>query len=236
MFLLGTLVNAGAILLGAVIGALVPAMPERMRNTTMHGLSLAVMLIGLDMALRDSQDILIIIISMVLGGLIGEWLNIEGGLLRIGRMLEERTRRLQTGQVAEAFVTASLVFCVGAMAIVGAIQSGIDGSHRILYAKSLLDMVSAIVFTTTLGIGVALSALPVLLYEGIIATVSHFAGSVLQNEAVIGCLTATGGLMILGIGLNLLGIKKLNVGNLLPAMLVAPVLKWLTTMFATTAH
>jgi uncharacterized membrane protein YqgA involved in biofilm formation len=236
MFILGSLVNAGAILLGTAIGLLAPKMPERMRNTTMQGLSLAVILIGLDMALRDSQDILIIIVSMVLGGLLGEWLNIEEGLLRLGRMFEERTRHLQTGQVAEAFVTASLVFCVGAMAIVGAIQSGIDGSQRILYAKSLLDMVSAIVFATTLGVGVALSALPVLLYEGAIATVSHFAGSVLQNDAVIGCMSAAGGLLILGIGINLLGIKKVNVGNLLPAMFVAPILKWATTSFATAVH
>jgi uncharacterized membrane protein YqgA involved in biofilm formation len=97
-------------------------------------------------------------------------------------------------------------------------------------------MVSAIVFATTLGVGVALSALPVLLYEGAIATVSHYAGSVLQNDAVIGCMSAAGGLLILGIGINLLGIKKVNVGNLLPAMFVAPILKWATTSFATAVH
>ncbi len=226
MFLLGSLVNAGAILFGSAVGLVIPKMPDRVQETTMQGLSLAVSLIGLDMALHDSQDIMYIILSLVIGGLLGEWWNIEEGLLRMGQAIETRTRKWKTGQVSEAFVTASLVFCIGAMAIVGAIQSGVSDVHKILYAKSLLDMVSATIFTTTLGVGVAIAAIPVLLYEGLIATISHFAGAVLQNPSVIACMTATGGLLIVGIGINLMGLKKINVGNLLPAMLVAPILKW----------
>jgi uncharacterized protein len=226
VFLLGSLVNAGAILLGSAVGLIIPKMPDRVQETTMQGLSLAVALIGLDMALHDSQDVMYIILSLVIGGLIGEWWNVEGALLRMGQAIETRTRQWQTGQVVEAFVTASLVFCIGAMAVVGAIQSGVSDVHKILYAKSLLDMVSATIFTTTLGVGVAIAAIPVLLYEGLIATISHFAGAVLQNPSVIACMTATGGLLIVGIGINLMGLKRINVGNLLPAMLVAPTLKW----------
>ncbi|GMA50754.1 membrane protein [Alicyclobacillus contaminans] len=226
MFLLGSLVNAGAILFGVFVGFLIPRMSERFQEAMMQGLALAVMLIGLDMALKDSQDIMYIIVSLVIGGLLGTWWDVEGKLLGVGRMVESRTRRVQ-GSTAEAFVTASLVFCVGAMAIVGAIQSGVSGVHKTLYAKSLLDMVSAIVFTTTMGLGVALAAIPVLIYEGAIATISHFAGAVLQNPPVIACMTATGGLLIVGIGISLMGVKKINVGNLLPAMFVSPVLKWL---------
>ncbi|KPV42520.1 hypothetical protein AN477_17265 [Alicyclobacillus ferrooxydans] len=234
--MLGTLVNGAAILIGTGLGLLMPKVPPRFHSTVMQGLSLAVLLIGLSMALGDTGDILIIIISLVIGALLGEWINIDGLLNRMGDWVQRKFVRSDTSRTAEAFVTASLVFCVGSMAIVGAIQSGLTDVHRTLYAKSLLDFVSSTVFASTLGVGVVFSVLPVVLYEGGIATIAHLFGADLQNQAVISCMTATGGLLIAAIGINLLGLKKLAVGNLLPAMFVAALLKWwaphLTTLLS----
>ena len=226
LFLLGSVVNSVAILVGVTVGLMVPRLSEQTKTTIMQGLSLAVVLIGLSMALSDDNDILVIILAMVTGGLLGEWAKLEARLDSLGEWIEKKTHKRGNGQVAEAFVTASLVFCVGAMAIVGGIQSGLSDNHGTLFAKSLLDLVSAIIFTTTLGFGVALSAIPVFLYEGGIATLSHFAGAILQNQPVIAVMTATGGLLIVGIGITLLSLQRIHVGNLLPAMFVAPLLKW----------
>lgn len=225
VFLFGTIVNALAIIFGGIIGLVLPAIPDRMKDTVMKGLALCVILIGLGMALGDSSDDLIIIISMVLGAVIGEWINIDHALMRFGGWMEHRLQRIYKGPVAEGFVSASLLFCIGSMSIVGAIQDGIDNAHKTLLAKSVLDMFSAIVFSTTLGIGVALAAIPVFLYEGSIALVSHLAGSVLNAPSMIVCITATGGLMIVAIGLNVYGIKKIAVANLLPAIVIAPLIK-----------
>lgn len=220
--------NAVAIIIGTGIGLFLPSIPDRMKTTIMQGVGLAVLLIGLGMALKDQADILLIIISIVIGGLLGEWWNIERLLLRLGQAVEVRAKRLGDGQLAEAFVTASLIFCVGSMAVVGAIQSGISGQNKTLYAKSLLDFFTSIVFSTTLGVGVAFAAVPVFIYEGLIALISYFAGAALNSPEVISCMSATGGLLIVAIGINLLEIKKIAVGNLLPAMIVAAVIKWLT--------
>lgn len=226
MFLAGTLVNTFAILLGAGIGVLVPNIPERVKTTVMQGLSLTIIVIGLSMALSDTKDILIVILSLVLGALLGEWINIEGWLDRIGGWAERRSgKNSGSSSVSDAFVTASLVFCVGSMAVVGAIQSGLEGNNTTLYAKSMLDFVTSTVFTTTMGFGVALAAIPVLVYEGLIATISYFAGNALNAPAVIACMTAVGGILIAAIGLNLLGVRKIAVGNLLPSMFVAIGLK-----------
>lgn len=227
MFLLGTIVNTLAVIVGALIGVLVPKVPERFSRTAMQGLSLAVIWIGLSMALSDEQDVLLIIISLVLGALLGEWLDIDGALARLGQMVEKRAGKYTNGKVAEAFVTASLLYCVGSMAVVGAIQSGFQLNNHTLYAKSMLDGISSVVFTSTLGLGAALAAIPLFLYEGSIATISWLVGSSLNDPAVIACMTAAGGLLVVGIGLNLLGAAKVSVGNLLPGVFVAPLLKWL---------
>lgn len=223
MFLLGTIVNSISILLGTAIGILLPNIPERMKKTIMQGLALTVIAIGISMAISDQKDILIIIVSMVLGALIGEWLDIEGWLNRMGKNLERRAKRFGGGQVAEAFVVSSLIFCVGSMAIVGAIESGVH-DNQTLYAKSLLDGFSAVVFSSTLGVGVAFAAPVVFLYEGGIALLSFLAGGVMNDARVIAGVTATGGLLIVAIGLNILGVTKIAAGNLLPAIFVAGVL------------
>ncbi|RIV20146.1 DUF554 domain-containing protein [Alicyclobacillaceae bacterium I2511] len=234
--MLGASLNTLAVIAGTLLGLALPNIPERMKTTVMHGLALTVLLIGLSMALADSKDILIIIMAMVIGGVLGEWLSIEQGLYWLGKWLERKTAHANAGNVAQAFVTASLVFCVGSMAIVGAIQSGLADNQSILIAKSMLDFTSSVVFTSTLGFGVIFSAIPLFLYEGGIATGAHFAGAILQNPGIISALSATGGLLISAIGMNLLGIRKLAVGNLLPALVVAPLLKWAEPTAVGMAH
>ncbi|SFU62418.1 DUF554 domain-containing protein [Alicyclobacillus macrosporangiidus] len=225
--LLGAIVNAVAIVIGTTLGRCIPGIRDGTKTAILQGLSLAVVLIGLSMALADTADLLIVVVSMAIGGALGEWLGIESWLDRVGQRIESRFKTGSTGRVAQAFVTASLVFCVGSMSIVGAIQSGVQGQNNTLYVKSMLDGFTAILFASTFGPGVYLSAPVVLIYEGAIALAAHVIGAALANQAVIACLTATGGLLIVGIGLTLLGVKKIAVGNLLPAMLVAAVLKGL---------
>lgn len=226
MFLAGALVNTLAVLVGAGVGYLLPNIPERIKSTVMQGLSLAVILIGAEMALKDRGDTLIIILSLVIGALIGEWVNIEYWLDRLGKLADRfRGRGQAEHSLADAFVTGSLVFCVGSMAVVGAIQSGLDHNNTTLYAKSMLDFVTSTVFASTMGIGVALGAFPVLVYEGLIATIAYFAGNAINAPAVIACVSATGGLLIAALGLNLLGLRRIAVGNLLPSLVVAGVLK-----------
>lgn len=200
------------------------------------GLALCIILIGLSMGLGDTSDILIIIVSLVLGGVLGESINIDDALIRFGNWIERKVQTIYKGPIAEGFVSASLLFCVGSMAIVGSIQDGMTGSQQTLYAKSVIDMFSAVVFSTTLGIGVGLSAIPVFIYQGSIAFISHMAGSVLNAPNVISCMTATGGLLIVAISLNLYGIKKIAVANLLPAMVFAPVIKIASAIVAHSIH
>jgi uncharacterized protein len=236
LFLLGTIVNAIAIAFGSIVGLVLPEIPQRMRDTIMQGIGLCVVLIGFGMALTDQKDILTIIVSIVIGSLVGEWIDIESQLMKFGVWIEQRMKRIYQGPVAEAFVAASLLFCVGSMAIVGAIQSGTIGDHKTLFAKSILDMVSSVVFSSTLGFGVIFASVPVFIYEGMIAFISHLAGASFVAPDVIACMSAAGGLLIVGIGANLYGLKKIAVGNMLPALLVAPVLKDLTPLLMRIWH
>ncbi|CCO08329.1 DUF554 domain-containing protein [Desulforamulus hydrothermalis] len=221
----GTIVNAAAIVAGTAIGLLFrKGISESANQTVMNGIGLAVALIGFKMAFKTENE-LIVILSLVLGGIIGEILDIEGWLGRIGTYLETKIGAGE-GEVARAFVTTSLIYCVGAMAIMGALEDGLTGNATTLYAKSLLDGTSAVIFTSTMGFGVAFSAIPVLIYQGAITLAADFLKSLL-NPGMINEMTATGGLLIVGIASNVLGIKKIKVGNLLPAILVAVFLSWL---------
>lgn len=230
MVLLGTIVNAGTIILGSIIGLLLTRFPGKMKTTIMQGLGLAVLVIGGSMAFKAGDDILWVILSMVLGSVLGEWMGIDDKLDRVGQFAEKKMRRFGNGKVAEAFVFATLVYCIGAMSIVGALQSGLENNHTTLYTKSLLDGFSAIIFTSTMGIGVILSAIPVFLYQGAIALSAGWLSSILQ-EPVITIMTAAGGLLIMGIGFNVLEIKKINVANMLPAIFIAGILKWVIIRF-----
>jgi uncharacterized membrane protein YqgA involved in biofilm formation len=222
--LLGTVVNAAVIIVGALLGNFLRGrFLERYRAVIMQGISLAVILIGLSMALK-SENILVLILSMVSGGILGELLKIEERLARFGDRLESRfggPGGNGDSLFTRGFVTASLVFCIGAMSIMGALESGLTGNHTTLFAKSIIDGVTATVFASTMGIGVAFSGLSVFLYQGAITVAAVYVKPFL-NEAMITEMTAVGGVLIFGIGLNLLTEKlRIRVGNLLPAIFAA---------------
>jgi uncharacterized membrane protein YqgA involved in biofilm formation len=220
--LLGTLANVVAIVIGTLVGfALKQRLPERVSSIVMQGLGLVTALIGISMMIT-TQNVLVVLVSMVTGGVLGELLRIEEGLDRLGARVERRFSK-ERGTFAKAFVTSALLYCVGPMAIVGALQDGLRGDYSVLLTKSMMDGIASVAFASTLGIGVLFSALPVGAYQGGIT----IGASLLQpylTSAMITEMTATGGLLILGIAMNLLQITKIRVGNLLPAILVAAIL------------
>lgn len=222
----GTIVNALAVLAGTGAGMLLKkGIPERYQQTVMQGLALTVSLIGLQMAMK-TQNILVVIISMVSGAVIGERLNIDNWLRQIGESLSARMGN-KHGNVADGFITASLVFCIGAMAVVGSIQEGLTGDTTTLYAKSLIDGIASIVLASSLGIGVAFSSISIFLYQGTITMLAGLFSHVL-SEAAIKEMTAVGGLLIVGIGLLMLEIKQIKVANLLPAIPMAVIITYIT--------
>ena len=230
--MVGTLINTMAILVGTALGLLLrKGIPERLRETVVQGQGLCVILIGLSGALKTG-DTLCMIICMVAGALIGAAINIEKRLNDLGAFLERKVTRGtgETGSVAKGFVSASLLFCVGAMAIVGAMDSGLRGDHSTLIAKSALDGISAIFFASSLGIGVGLSAFAVLIYQGAIALLAMWIEPLL-TQAVITEMSAVGGLLIMGIGLNMIYDKHIPVGNLLPAIFLPMLYIPLTGLF-----
>ncbi len=218
-FMLGTIVNSLSIVIASLVGVLIGhRFPAKVRATVMQALGLAVLLVGFQMAFK-TQKPLVVITSLVLGSIVGEAADIEGFLERIGRKLEAGSE----SPVARAFVSSTLIFCVGSMAIVGAIQDGLLDDPTLLYTKSMLDGVVALAFASVMGIGVMFSAVSVLVYQG---SITLLAGSLSQFlvEGAVRELEATGGLLIAGIGINILEIKEIKVGNMLPAIFVAPLL------------
>jgi uncharacterized protein len=223
MFLLGTLVNGLLIVIGTILGKLLNRIPEGMKVTVMYAIGLSVMVLGLQMGLK-SENFLIVIISLVVGAVAGEALKLEDKLNELGLWLERKVGNNNgNGSISEGFVTATLIFVIGAMAIIGALDSGIRGDHAVLYTKSLIDGFTALILTTTLGIGVIFSAIPVVLYEGLIALfatqIDRFVPQALMNQFIVE-MTSSGGIMIFAIGLNLTGMMKIKVANLLPGIIV----------------
>jgi uncharacterized protein len=215
----GTLINSAAVLVGSGLGLMLKkGIPPRFQQTLMQGLGLAVILIGLQMALK-TQNVLIVIISLTVGAVIGELLCIGAWLERIGDWVTARFSTV-SGNAGQGFISASLVYCVGAMAIVGAIQEGLTGDATTLYVKSMLDGVTSVVFASTMGAGVTLSAITVLVYQGGITILASWFSTII-SEALINEITAVGGILIVGIACSMLEIKKVNVANLLPAIPVA---------------
>jgi uncharacterized membrane protein YqgA involved in biofilm formation len=223
MFLLGTIVNGLLIIIGTILGKLLNRIPEGMKVTVMYAIGLSVMVLGLQMGFK-SENFLIVIISLVVGAVTGELLKLEDKLNDVGLWLEKKVGSADgKGNIAEGFVTATLIFVIGAMAIIGALDSGIRGDHDVLYTKSLIDGFTALILTTTLGIGVIFSAIPVVLYEGLIALfatqIDRFVPQALMDQFIVE-MTSTGGIMIFAIGLNLTGMVKIKVANLLPGIVV----------------
>ena len=220
--LVGTLVNTGAVLLGSLIGMLLGnILPERLRDTVMKGLGLCTLFVGIDGMLGGSNA-LIAIISVAVGAVIGELCDLDGHLNRFAEGLEKRFKKGREGagpSLAEGFVTASLVFCVGAMTIVGALNDGLTGNHEMLFTKATLDFASSIIFASSLGLGVMLSASAILVIEGGIACLASLIAPILQqNPNTIPEMTVVGSILIVGISLNLLGVAKLKIMNYVPAI------------------
>jgi len=215
----GTLVNTGAVVAGSLLGVMIgKRLPDRVKTIVMQALGLSVILIGLEMALSGTRPLLVIG-SLLLGAVTGELMDIEGRIAAIGEWLKRRFRS-ESSTFVQGFVTASVLYCTGAMVIVGSIRDGTVGDPSILYIKSLLDGVASIAFASSLGVGVAFSALSVFAIQGAITLLASKL-AFLQGPGVIEAVTATGGLLILGIGINILEIKQIRVGNLVPALVYA---------------
>jgi hypothetical protein len=218
----GTLVNTATVIIGSLVGLAVGSrFTEKIKTIVMQALGLCTLLIGIGMAL-NTENILLVIGSLVLGGIVGELLRIEDGLERIGDLIKKKVKS-ESGTFVLGFVTASLVFCVGPMTIIGSIQDGISGKADTLYAKSMLDGFASIAFASSLGVGVFFSSLTVLIFQGALTLLGSRLAFLLEPK-ILNELIATGGLMILGIGFYLLDIKRIKVGNFLPALVFAVVL------------
>lgn len=239
----GTIINALAVIVGGLVGSLLGGrLPARTRETVMHGLGLVTTLVGMQMALQSS-NVLIVMGSVLVGGVMGEGWRIEDRLEALGSWLESR---LSNGSapsakngttpdqrsISRAFVTASLVFCVGPLTVLGAIQDGLTGDYRLLAIKSVLDGFAGMAFASAMGPGVLLSVASILVYQGALSLLARLVGVGLIGDAVAESgpvleMTATGGVLIMGIGLLLLELKKVRVANFLPAIALAPLVAWL---------
>jgi uncharacterized membrane protein YqgA involved in biofilm formation len=219
IWMIGTWVNTGAIISGGLIGiGIGKRLPERMKTIVMHALGLSTLLIGLQMAL-SGKKILPTLGCLLAGAVIGEAVNIEGAVERLGEWLKKRARS-DSSSFVEGFVTASVLYCTGAMVIVGSIQDGTTGDSSTLLIKSLLDGMASIALASSFGIGVAFSGLSVLVVQGSITLLASKL-AFLQEPAVLEAVTATGGLLIAGIGFNLLCQSRIRIGNMVPALAFA---------------
>lgn len=217
--MLGTLVNTGTVLVGSAVGLMAGSrLPENIKTILMQALGLSVVAIGLRMAL-EAQHTLLAIGCLLLGGISGELLRIEQRLEGLAEILQN-TLRSRSSRFVEGFVTATLLYLTGAMTIVGSIQDGTTGDPSVLLIKALLDGVASVALASSLGIGVMYSALPVLIVQGGITLLASQM-AFLSEPAVLDAINATGGLLILGIGINLLEIRRIHVGNLLPSLFYA---------------
>lgn len=222
--MLGTIVNVITIISGSFVGILLrKGIRDEYKETIMNGIGLAVVIIGISGGINSNNTVLVIA-SIVLGSIIGEIIGIEHRLDLLGNSMQKKFSRGDSN-FSKGFVTASLVYCIGAMAIVGSLESGLGGNHDTLFAKSILDGISAIIFASTLGIGVAFSAIPVFLYQGAITLLANSVKDILTPDVVME-MSAVGGILILAIGINILGIKKIKVGNMLPAIFI-PIIYYL---------
>jgi uncharacterized membrane protein YqgA involved in biofilm formation len=248
--LTGTLINVATVLLGTLIGALLSGrLPERIRLTVMDGLGLVTLVVGVDGALEATRlplrglvqgaaagavPILIVLGSVVLGGIVGEMARIETGLAAIGDRLKRRFGRGES-RFTEGFVVASLVFCVGPLTILGSLRDGLSGDYSLLAVKAMLDGFAALAFASALGWGVGFSVVTILIYQGGLSLAAGAVAGAIGDPAAspaIAAVTATGGVLIMGIGLRLLRMREISVGNLLPALILAPAAVLVVEQFA----
>ena len=227
----GTFINIAAILIGGAIGLIFGArIPEKFKSTVIAGMGLFTMAMGLQMFLKSNNQ-LIVLGALIIGALLGEWIGIEDILQAFGQSLEKRfSRETEMGsgsRFVRGFMVSSLLFCIGPMAILGSIQDGLTGDYNLLAVKSTLDGFAAIAFASTLGVGVMFSSLIILIYQGGISLLAGQLNAIV-TDPMMAEMTATGGVILIGVALsNLLEIKKIRVGNFLPALAVAPLIVWL---------
>lgn len=223
-FMIGTVVNTAAVI-GGIIGLLLKKrMPERVTTIYFQAIGLFMLAIGISMAVQ-MKEILIVVSSLAIGSLSGEWMNLESGIERMSAYLKKKFR-VGGEKFSEGLITAFLLFCVGSMTIVGAIQEGTGGSPDLLFTKSLMDFFSSILLASALGVGVAFSALLLFVFQGSLTLLAMFAGSFLTEDIILG-LTSVGGILLIGLGINILEIKKIRIMNMLPSLFVVIILLWL---------
>ena len=223
--MIGTLENTAAVIGGGVIGLLLKKrMPERITTIYFQAIGLFTLAIGASMAV-EMQHILIVVSSLAIGSLLGEWIDIEQGAERLSNRIKHRFR-IGSEKFSEGLVTAFLLFCVGSLTILGTIQEGTGGSPDLLYTKSLMDFFSAILLASAFGVGVALSAVPLFLFQASLTLLAGYAGNFFTEEIILG-LTSVGGILLIGLGINILGIQKIRVMNMLPSLVVVALLLWL---------
>ncbi len=230
----GTLLNIATVLIGGIIGLIFGArIPEKLKETIIAGMGLFTAAMGLQMFLK-TENPLIVLGALLIGTLLGEWWRIEAGLQNLGRFLEQRfSKEGEDGsnRFVRGFLTASLLFCVGPLTILGSIQDGLTGNYNLLAVKAVLDGFGALAFASTLGMGVMFSALIILVYQGGISLLAAQLNS-LVTTSMMNELTATGGVILLGLAISsLLEIKKIRVGNMLPGLMIAPLIVWILTLF-----
>lgn len=236
----GTIINVIAVLVGGALGLLFGArLPERLKATIIAGLGLFTAAIGIQMFLR-SENPLIVLGALLIGALLGEWWQIEDGLQNLGRVLEARfmpapetatdSQSNPKGDFVRGFLTASLLFCVGPMAILGSIQDGLSGDYELLAVKSVLDGFASLAFASTLGVGVLFSSLVLLVFQGGISLLAVQLNTVI-TDPMLNEMTAAGGVILIGLALSsILEIKKIRMGNFLPALAVAPLIVWILSL------
>lgn len=214
--MLGTIVNSLAVALGGIIGLLFKnVIPQGISDALLKASGLAVIIVGIKLGLVG-DNLTLLIMSIIIGTAIGELINIEGKLDKFGEFVEGKLKN-KGSNVTLGFITCTLVYCVGSMAILGSIQSGLTGNHEILFSKALLDGIMSITMAVSMGVGVVFSSISIFIYQGTITILAQLMQSILSDVAITE-MTAVGGVLIMAIGLNFLEIKRIKVGNMLPAM------------------
>lgn len=222
--LLGTIVNSLAVIIGGIVGILFKnVIPEKLSDALLKAAGLAVITVGIKLSLVG-ENLTLLIMSIIIGTAIGELINIEGQLDKFGQFVESKMKN-KGSNVTLGFITCTLIYCVGSMAIVGSIQSGLSGNHEILFSKALLDGIMSITMAVSMGVGVIFSSISIFIYQGTITILAQFMQSLL-SDVVVTEMTAIGGVLIMTIGLNFLEIKRIKVGNMLPAMFL-PILYYI---------
>jgi uncharacterized membrane protein YqgA involved in biofilm formation len=235
MNMTGTFINVAAILIGGTIGLFFGArIPERFKSTVIAGMGIFTTAMGMQMFLKSGNQ-LIVLGALIVGALIGEWIGIEDWLLALGETLEKRFSRDNeagaSSRFVRGFMVSSLLFCIGPIAILGSIQDGLTGDYNLLAVKSTLDGFASIAFASTLGVGVLFSSAMILIYQGGVSLLANQLNAII-TDPMMAEMTATGGILLMGVGVsNLLEIKKIRVGNFLPALAIAPLIVWALSLF-----